>query len=93
MHEYDDLRDDPQIPHNQVFREVPVTRGPATLVNHPNRYDGEVPPLRQLALAIGDDTREVLDELGYGRAEIDDAAGLGRDRGPVAEVLSAEADA
>ena len=71
MHEYDDLPDDPQISHNQVFREVPVKRGRAILVNHPNRYDGAVPPLRHLALEIGADTRAVLGELGYGTGEIE----------------------
>jgi len=44
----------------------------ATLVNHPLRYDGEVPPLRCLALRLGEDTRAVLSELGYGAAEIDE---------------------
>jgi crotonobetainyl-CoA:carnitine CoA-transferase CaiB-like acyl-CoA transferase len=77
VHEYDQLRDDPQIRHNQMFREVPVPGGTATLVNHPNRYDGEVPPLRRLALAIGEDTREVLGELGYAPAEIDDLVARG----------------
>ena len=71
MHDYDDLRDDPQIRHNEVFREVPVKRGRAILVNHPNRYDGEVPPLRHLALEIGADSRAVLDELGYAAGEIE----------------------
>jgi crotonobetainyl-CoA:carnitine CoA-transferase CaiB-like acyl-CoA transferase len=71
VHEYDELRDDPQIRHNQMFRDVAVPGGTATLVNHPNRYDGEVPPLRRLALAIGEDTREVLGEHGYSAAEID----------------------
>jgi crotonobetainyl-CoA:carnitine CoA-transferase CaiB-like acyl-CoA transferase len=69
---YDELPDEPQIRHNQVFREVPVGAGAATLVNHPLRYDGEVPPLRRLALRLGEDTRAVLSELGYGAAEIDD---------------------
>jgi crotonobetainyl-CoA:carnitine CoA-transferase CaiB-like acyl-CoA transferase len=71
VHEYDDLPEDPQIRHNEVFREVPVRRGRAILVNHPNRYDGEVPPLRHLALEIGADTRVVLVELGYGVSEIE----------------------
>jgi len=71
VHEYDDLPGDPQIRHNEVFREVPVKRGRAILVNHPNRYDGEVPPLRHLALEIGADTRAVLVELGYSAAEIE----------------------
>ena len=72
VHDYDELPDDPQIRHNQVFREVPVGGSTATLVNHPLRYDGEVPPLRRLALRLGEDTRAVLAELGYGAAEIDD---------------------
>jgi crotonobetainyl-CoA:carnitine CoA-transferase CaiB-like acyl-CoA transferase len=77
VHEYDNLPDDPQIQHNQMFRDVPVPGGTAVLVNHPNRYDGEVPPLRRLALAIGEDTREVLGELGYAAAEIDDLVARG----------------
>jgi crotonobetainyl-CoA:carnitine CoA-transferase CaiB-like acyl-CoA transferase len=82
---YDELRDDPQIRHNQVFREVPVPGGTATLVNHPNRYDGEVPPLRRLALAIGEDTREVLSEIGYAPAEIDDLVARGAIAAPAKE--------
>jgi crotonobetainyl-CoA:carnitine CoA-transferase CaiB-like acyl-CoA transferase len=72
VRDYDELPDDPQIRHNQVFRAVPVGAGSATLVNHPLRYDGEVPALRRLALRLGEDTRAVLSELGYGSAEIDD---------------------
>ena len=71
VHDYDDLEDDPQIRHNQVFRKVTVKGGEATLVNHPLRYDGEVPPLRHLAIEIGEDTRAVLAELGYASAEIE----------------------
>ena len=62
MHQYDDLRDDPQIRHNQLFRDVPVPGGTGTLVNHPNRYDGEVPPLRRLA------SRSARKSAGAGRA-------------------------
>jgi crotonobetainyl-CoA:carnitine CoA-transferase CaiB-like acyl-CoA transferase len=72
VHRYDELPDDPQIRHNQVFREVPVGEARATLVNHPLRYDGEIPTLRRLALRLGEDTRAVLAELGYGPAAIDD---------------------
>jgi crotonobetainyl-CoA:carnitine CoA-transferase CaiB-like acyl-CoA transferase len=85
VHEYDNLRDDPQIRHNQMFREVSVPGGTATLVSHPNRYDGEVPPLRRLALAIGEDTREVLGELGYAPAEIDDLVARGAIAAPAKE--------
>jgi crotonobetainyl-CoA:carnitine CoA-transferase CaiB-like acyl-CoA transferase len=93
VHEYDDLVDDPQIHHNQVFREVPVGRGRAVLVNHPNRYDGAVPPLRHLALAIGADSRAVLGELGYGADEIEALLASGAIHAPAAEAAGAEAGA
>ena len=93
VHEYDDLPDDPQIRHNQVFREVPVKSGRAILVNHPNRYDGAVPPLRHLALAIGADSRAVLGELGYGADEIEALLASGAIHAPAAAAAGAEADA
>jgi crotonobetainyl-CoA:carnitine CoA-transferase CaiB-like acyl-CoA transferase len=71
VHDYDDLQADPQVQHNQVLRQVQVKSGQATLINHPLRYDGEVPPLRHLALEIGQDTRAILAELGYGAGEIE----------------------
>jgi crotonobetainyl-CoA:carnitine CoA-transferase CaiB-like acyl-CoA transferase len=93
VHEYDDLPDDPQISHNQVFRAIPVKRGRAILVNHTNRYDGEVPPLRHLALEIGADSRAVLDELGYASGEIEALLGSGAIQAPAAEAASMEAEA
>ncbi|ESW90149.1 CoA transferase [Mesorhizobium sp. C280B] len=67
---YDDLLADPQLTHSQVFRQVSVRGRTIHLVNHPNRYDGEVPALRFLALEIGEHTREILDELGYADGEV-----------------------
>ena len=67
---YGDLRTDPQVVANQVFREVPIGRSKATLVNHPLRYDGKVPELRHLATRCGQDGREILHELGYSDEEI-----------------------
>jgi crotonobetainyl-CoA:carnitine CoA-transferase CaiB-like acyl-CoA transferase len=69
VQDYDDLKDDPQVIHNQVFREVPVGNASATLVNHPLRYDGEVPGLRHLALKVGEDGRGILADLGYSPGE------------------------
>lgn len=67
---YDDLLADPQLTHSQVFRQMSVRGRTIHLVNHPNRYDGEVPALRFLALEIGEHTHEILDELGYADGEI-----------------------
>ncbi len=66
---YEDLKHDPQAIHNQIFREVPVGDQTATLVNHPLRYDGEVPELRHLAIEVGEDGREILADLGYSPGE------------------------
>lgn len=75
--DYTDLAGDPQVKHCRIFEEVDIKGGKATLVNHPIRYDGEVPKLRHLALDIGHDTREVLEGLGYGPKDIDTLARCG----------------
>ena len=69
VQDYEDLKRDPQAIHNQVFREVPVGNRTATLVNHPLRYDGEVPKLRHLAIEVGEDGRDILADLGYSPGE------------------------
>jgi crotonobetainyl-CoA:carnitine CoA-transferase CaiB-like acyl-CoA transferase len=67
---YEDLLDDPQIVHAQVFRQVTVRGRTIHLVNHPNRYDGTVPDLRVLALEIGEHTHEIMGELGYAPEDV-----------------------
>ncbi|CAN7789148.1 CoA transferase [Caballeronia sp. LjRoot34] len=68
---YADLASDPQLQHNQVFRAVEINGAEVTLVNHPVRYDGAVPPLRRFALRPGQDTKEILLELGYSDTDIE----------------------
>lgn len=71
VQDYDDLAVDPQALHNEVFRTVDVNGEPATLINHPLRYDGEVPPLRNLSVLLGEHTEEILKELGFTSDDIE----------------------
>lgn len=72
VHTFDDVAEDPQVEALDVFREVDIYGRPVTLVNHPIRYDDRVPPLRVKGLAVGEHTRAILEELGYGGAAIDE---------------------
>lgn len=72
VQDYEDLRTDPQVAHNKVFRTVPIGKSTATLVNHPLRYDGQVPELRHLATRCGEDGRDILRDLGFADARIDE---------------------
>ncbi len=71
VQDYEDLRTDPQIEANQVFRKVPIGDEIATLVNHPLRYDGKIPELRHIAFRCGEDGRDILAELGFKADQID----------------------
>jgi len=70
VNNYSELANDPQARHNQVFGKADIDGYDAVLVNHPNRYDGEVPALRHLARQPGQDTAEILREAGLTDAEI-----------------------
>jgi crotonobetainyl-CoA:carnitine CoA-transferase CaiB-like acyl-CoA transferase len=67
---YDDLLCDPQAVHNEAFREIDVPGGgKALLVNHPLRYDGELPAYRGMPFHAGQDSVAVLRRMGLTQAE------------------------
>lgn len=67
---YDDLLQDPQARHNEAFREIEVPGGgSALLVNHPLRYDGQLPDYRRMPFQAGQDSAAVLQRLGLSEAE------------------------
>ncbi|MFF0341739.1 CaiB/BaiF CoA transferase family protein [Kribbella sp. NPDC004875] len=68
---YDDVRQDPQIAAEGLLGQIPVQGEVATVVNHPIRYDGELPGLRTAPAELGAHTRSVLAEAGFSLAEID----------------------
>ncbi|SCM66145.1 CaiB/BaiF CoA transferase family protein [Donghicola eburneus] len=72
VRDYDGLLDNPQVDHLQAFTDMPGSQGSTfKMLSHPVRYDGEVPPIRTMPPALGEQTREVLAEAGVDAAEID----------------------
>jgi crotonobetainyl-CoA:carnitine CoA-transferase CaiB-like acyl-CoA transferase len=85
---YDDVRQDPQVVAEGLLGQIPVRGETATVLNHPVRYDGELPGLRTPPAELGEHTRSVLGEVGFSTAEIDafisSGAVVAGDREPVA---------
>ena len=81
---YDELLADPQVDFNQSIVEFDDPRaGPVRLLAHPVKYDRKVPPLRHTPPAPGQQTDEVLHELGFDESEIRslrDKGAIGPDR-------------
>ena len=72
VQDYDGLRADPQVVHSDCFRDVPVGDDrTATLVNHPLRYDAQLPEYRGMPFRTGEHSREILAELGFDHEEIE----------------------
>jgi crotonobetainyl-CoA:carnitine CoA-transferase CaiB-like acyl-CoA transferase len=78
VNDYAAVVDDPQVRHNKSFMTVPGAGGaPVTLVSHPVTYDGAAPDVRFPPQVLGAQTREVLREIGYKDAEIEQLIAAG----------------
>ncbi|TBU87441.1 CaiB/BaiF CoA transferase family protein [Phytopseudomonas dryadis] len=72
VNDYAQVEQDPQVQWNRSIVEFDYPRaGKVRLLNHPLRYDGEVPPLRRPPPLHGEHSREILEELGYDAEAID----------------------
>jgi crotonobetainyl-CoA:carnitine CoA-transferase CaiB-like acyl-CoA transferase len=77
VQDYDQIRDDPQVRHNRCFQDFAIGGETATVLAHPVRYDGQVPPLRRMPAVLGGDTRDVLRDAGWSAADIERLAAAG----------------
>jgi crotonobetainyl-CoA:carnitine CoA-transferase CaiB-like acyl-CoA transferase len=72
VNEYPEVESDPQVAWNKmIMHAVHPQLGPLRFLAHPVRYDGKAPALRSLPPAIGEHTRAVLAECGFGSEEIE----------------------
>jgi len=72
VQDYRDLVADPQLKHLGAFKTVDGARdAPVTMVMHPARYDGCSPQIRLVPQPLGAQSRDILQEAGYGQSDIE----------------------
>lgn len=77
VNDFDDLKDDEQVKAANVFDHIEIGSEVATLVNHPIRYDGKVPSRKRYPLEVGQDTSDILREVGFTSEQINKYAADG----------------
>ncbi|MBI5128335.1 MAG: CoA transferase [Rhodopseudomonas palustris] len=71
VQDYDAVRRDPQVVHNESFQEFAIGDLKGTVVAHPVRYDGKIPEMRRMPQGLGGDTRDVLADAGWSADDIE----------------------
>lgn len=72
VNDYDKVEKDPQVEWNKNIMEFEhPDAGKVRVLSHPVRYDGESLPIRKLPPKLGEQTDEILSELGYSDKEIE----------------------
>jgi crotonobetainyl-CoA:carnitine CoA-transferase CaiB-like acyl-CoA transferase len=64
INDFDEFRADPQAKHNQIVVEMQAKEGPFLTLRPPARYEATPASLRQPPPHLGEQTREILLELG-----------------------------
>jgi crotonobetainyl-CoA:carnitine CoA-transferase CaiB-like acyl-CoA transferase len=78
VNSYEAVEKDPQVIHNEAIMTFEHAKaGTVRVLSHPVRYDGEAPPLRSLPPELGEQTEEILAQLGYEPEAIDELKAKG----------------
>lgn len=72
VNDYEKVENDPQVKWNKNIMEFDhQDAGKVRLLAHPVRYNGETLPIRKLPPKLGEQTDEILGEIGYSKNQID----------------------